>query len=65
VFREIAGEIPDYLDPLDQSAWEQAIISYAADQSPARGNQLGRLHGFCAPTWKSHFGTVDPWIRSL
>lgn len=65
VFREIAGDIPDYLDPLDQSAWERTIVSYAGDPSPARASQLDRLRDFCAPTWKSHFATVDQWIRSL
>ncbi len=29
VFREIAGDIPDYLDPLDDS-WERAIMDYVA-----------------------------------
>ena len=33
VFRELAGEVPDYLDPRDEAAWEHAIMSYAHDPS--------------------------------
>jgi glycosyltransferase involved in cell wall biosynthesis len=65
VFRELAGEVPDYLDPRDQSAWERAIISYAHDPSQARASQLDRLKAFRAPTWGSHFATVDPWMTEL
>jgi glycosyltransferase involved in cell wall biosynthesis len=65
VFREIAGDVPDYLDPLDGPAWERAINSYAQENSPARDAQLTRLKGYQAPTWANHFASVDSWLSSL
>ena len=52
--REAGGAVPDFLDPLDGRAWIQAVIDYAADGSPRRGAQLGRLAGWAAPTWEQH-----------
>ena len=65
VFREIGGNIPDYLDPLDGPAWEQAILDYADDASGARSDQLMRLAGYQAPTWKDHFSRVEAWMGAL
>ena len=64
VFREIAGDIPDYLDPLDAPAWERAILSYAQDASPAR-EQLERLSRFRPSSWNDHFMAVNSWIATL
>jgi glycosyltransferase involved in cell wall biosynthesis len=65
VFREIAGEVPDYLDPLDGPAWEKAILSYTERTSEARHAQLRRLAAYRAPTWADHFDAVDSWLASL
>jgi len=65
VFREIAGNIPDYLDPLDAPAWERAILDYAASRSSAREAQLERLEGFRAPSWSDHFAAVGAWMATL
>ena len=65
VFREIGGDIPDYLDPLDGPAWEQAILDYADDASGARSDQLKRLAGFHPPIWKDHFSRVEAWMGAL
>ena len=65
VFREIAGDIPDYLDPLDAPAWQVAILAYAEKDSPARHAQLERLARFRAPTWDAHFASVNSWISTL
>ncbi|HEU0284275.1 MAG TPA: glycosyltransferase family 1 protein [Sphingomicrobium sp.] len=62
VFREIGGDVPDYLDPLDTEAWERAILGYAEADSPARAAQLKRLSGFQAPTWDEHFSRVEAWM---
>lgn len=64
VFREFAADLPTYLDPTDELAWEQAIRTFAKD-SPERHRQLQRVRGFRAPDWKSHFNTVDSWIGTL
>ncbi len=64
VFREIAGDIPLYLDPLDGQAWEAAIRAYCCD-SPDRERQLAAMAAFRAPTWDDHFTKVDGWLATL
>jgi glycosyltransferase involved in cell wall biosynthesis len=63
VFREIAGTIPDYLDPLDGPAWLRLLRSYAAPDSAERGSQLQRLQYFRVPTWQHHFQLVDAFLE--
>ncbi len=36
VFREIAGDIPCYLDPIDGPGWRRAVLEYMSLQSSAR-----------------------------
>jgi glycosyltransferase involved in cell wall biosynthesis len=65
VFREIAGAVPTYLDPLNEAAWEEAILDYANPESPARAAQLGRIKSFRAYDWESHFDRLETWLRTL
>ena len=65
VFRELAGAIPDYRDPLDGLGWRAAIEDYARPDSPARSAQLSRMVGYRAPTWPEHFVRVDAWLNTL
>ncbi|WP_114227127.1 MULTISPECIES: glycosyltransferase family 4 protein [Sphingomonas] len=65
VFREIGGDIPDYLDPLDGPAWRQTIMAYAASPSPERDAQLVRLSNYRVPTWAEHFRIVEPFLDTL
>ena len=65
VFREIGGDVPDYIDPLDADAWEPAILTYAEADSPARTAQLKRMTGYQAPTWDEHFSRVEAWMEQL
>lgn len=65
VFREIGQGVPELLDPLDEAAWERAILSYAEDDSSGRCAQLNRLKHFRSPTWKDHFERVDSWLAAL
>lgn len=65
VFREIAGDIPEYLDPLDGPSWDRAIMEYAANASSSRSAQLKRMAGFRAPSWKHHFEAVRTWLSTL
>jgi len=64
-FHEIAGAIPDYLDPLDGPSWLAAIEAFALPDSSLRAAQLQRLHGFKAPSWSEHFALVDSLLDSL
>ena len=65
VFRELAGDIPDYLSPIDGLGWERAIEDYAAPDSARRATQLDRMTGWKAPSWEAHFAAVDRWLERI
>ena len=65
VFREIGGDIPAYLNPLDASGWEAAILDYSRTSSPARAAQIERAKGFNSPSWEEHFDRVETWLRAF
>ncbi|WP_165190303.1 glycosyltransferase family 4 protein [Paraburkholderia dioscoreae] len=65
VFHEIAGEIPDYLDPLDGPAWVAKIRAYAQPFSAERAAQLARIEHFNIPTWREHFEHIDRFVEML
>jgi glycosyltransferase involved in cell wall biosynthesis len=62
VFRELAGNIPEYLDPLDGVGWRQAVLDYAAPGSSRLSSQRVRMAGWQAPTWDEHFEKVDDFM---
>ena len=64
VFREIAGDIPKYVDPADAEAWEQAIRGFVADDREEDRQRLLMLD-YRAPTWDTHFEKVEPWLDEL
>jgi glycosyltransferase involved in cell wall biosynthesis len=64
VFREIAGDIPLYLDACDEAAWVHAVRDFNAE-SPERSRQLARMQNYRAPDWNEHFGAVERWLASL
>ncbi len=57
-FREIGGTAPDFLSPLDPTAWREAVIAYAEPASRRRAAQLQRLRHWPVPTWDAHFEVV-------
>jgi glycosyltransferase involved in cell wall biosynthesis len=63
VFRESSGDIPEYLDPLDESAWMSCIEVYSHSHSVRRTAQLQRIMQFSSPTWASHFEKVDDLLK--
>ena len=65
VFREIGGDIPIYLNPLDAAAWEAAISDYARPESPARAKQIERMTAFKSFGWDAHFDAVERWLAWL
>lgn len=65
VFHELAGDIPDYLSPIDGLGWMNAIEDYAGDVSSRRAAQIGRMSGWHAPTWDDHFALVDAFLEEL
>jgi hypothetical protein len=64
VFHEIAGSVPDYLDPIDGAGWRELILDYARPDSPSRAAQIERMAGFKAPTWQAHFERVEALLTT-
>jgi glycosyltransferase involved in cell wall biosynthesis len=65
VFREIAGSIPTYCDPLDGLSWREAIMAYIPIDSAIRANQCAAISNYSAPTWTVHFKKLDLWLVEL
>lgn len=63
VFREIAGDIPHYINPLDRAGWREMISEYALEDSPKRQEQLLRMKSYVPVQWEDHFSIVDPLIE--
>jgi glycosyltransferase involved in cell wall biosynthesis len=64
-FREIAGDIPEYLDPLDGKRWGEMVEAFTLPQSQMRARQLERMADFRIPTWDDHFSRVGGLMERL
>lgn len=64
VFREIAGDIPLYLDPTDGPAWLAAVSDFI-DDSVERTRQQQAMRGYRAPGWAEHFERVETWLEAI
>lgn len=64
-FREVGGDIPDYLDPTDPLAWRGAVLDYAQARSAQHEAQLRRLSSWSRPTWECHFAVVENALCNL
>lgn len=64
-FREVAGDLPVYLDPIDGLGWLETISAFADPRHAARSQQLRRLQGYAPPSWPQHFDRVDAWLRHI
>ncbi|MCS0500780.1 glycosyltransferase family 4 protein [Ancylobacter mangrovi] len=64
-FRDIAGEAPCYLDPIDGLGWARVIEDYARPDSAARDSQLRLLAQTRVPRWKDHFSIIDGIIDAV
>ncbi len=65
VFREIAGDAAELIDPLDGPSWRTAICEYAAQKSPRRAAALAKAQAYAAPTWDAHFAKVRDFIDEI
>ena len=65
VFREIAGAVPEYADPLDGRRWLELIEDYGGARSVLREAQVDRIAGFRLPTWAEHFEAVERFLERL
>ena len=64
-FREIAGDVPEYIDPLAGRGWAKLITQYMHLDGPERLAQLERIRTYRTPSWKSHFDKLDEVIATL
>jgi glycosyltransferase involved in cell wall biosynthesis len=62
VFQEIAGDIPEYIDPLDGKVWMEMIIEYTQSHSKKRLEQTIRIKNFLSPTWNDHFNRIEKFL---
>ena len=63
--REVGGDVPEYLDPLDGTGWMDAILAYARNDSPRRAAQLRRLPDWQIPRWSTHMETALRFIDAI
>jgi glycosyltransferase involved in cell wall biosynthesis len=64
VLREVGGEVPDYINPLDGPRWKAAILDHAV-RGTAHAAQMARLPRWRAPTWEEHMAIVAEAIWKL
>lgn len=65
VFKEIAGDVPTYLHPVDGLGWMKAIEGFTSSDGAERQLQLERMDHFNAPTWEKHFEILDATLNSV
>lgn len=65
VYREFAGNVPDYLEACDESGWAARIEAYCEPEHAARKAQLARLLGWEPPTWAAHFAAVESLLQQI
>lgn len=63
--REAGGNAPEYLDPLDGTAWIQAILDYAGSRPERREMALSRVGDWTPPTWHDHLAVVRALAREV
>jgi len=64
-FREVGGEVPEFLDPLDGPGWQAMVRDYAQPDSVRRAAQLTRVKQWQAPTWALHFRQAEALLDSI
>lgn len=62
--REVGGNTPDYLDPLDGPGWKAMILDHARC-GPAHAAQKARLGQWHKPLWSEHMDIVEQAISGL
>lgn len=63
VFKEIADDIPEYIDPLDGITWQKTILAYSETENISV--QKNKIQKFTPPSWQEHFQEVDKFLKSI
>jgi glycosyltransferase involved in cell wall biosynthesis len=61
-FREIAGDIPEYVDPLAGRGWIRVITEYLMPDSPKRSAQIDRMQAFIPTRMSDHLAVLDSML---
>lgn len=64
-FREVGGDAPDFLHPLDGPGWRRAVEDYTAPESPRRAAQLARAKAWAPPLWERHFAAASTFLERV
>lgn len=65
VFRELAGNIPEYIDPTDTLKWLEVIKNYILSESPLRNMQKVKMTQFKVTDWQQHFNQVSHKVNTF
>jgi glycosyltransferase involved in cell wall biosynthesis len=63
--REVGGDAPDYLDPLDGLGWLRIVTAYARPDSAERAAQIARIQAWRAPGWRDYFDIVEALLEQV
>jgi len=64
-YLEVAGMVPDYVEPYDGVGWLKLLTDYSLPNSPMRARQLERINGFQYLTWECHFKRFKVFLELL
>lgn len=56
--REVGGDVPEYLDPIDGLGWLDMILDYARPDSKRRAGQQERMLSWSPKGWGDHIDIV-------
>jgi glycosyltransferase involved in cell wall biosynthesis len=63
--REVGGDVPEYINPIDGIQWLSLIRDYAISGSPRRQAQLLRLAEWHSPSWSDHFNRFSELVDRM
>jgi len=63
--REVGGDAPLYLHPLDAKAWMAAIRDFAEPDSALRQHHVQAANGWRPGGWDSHFSRLTEFLEQL
>ncbi|MEM8840794.1 MAG: glycosyltransferase family 1 protein [Pseudomonadota bacterium] len=63
-FREVGGDVPEYLPPDDPVAWRSMIRAYIAGPT-ARAAQTARMSFWQQPGWPRHFCALESLLEGF
>jgi glycosyltransferase involved in cell wall biosynthesis len=63
--REVGGDAPLFLHPLDAKGWSAAVRDFAAPDSPLREDHLRAARAWRPASWDDHFSRLTDFLDQL